>query len=103
MNSEAINANICEVGKGIQAYYKVRLNWIPREGDLIELFSYADQRTGHNPVHFYEVVKVAHKMHDIDKEVSQSLNGSHYVEIFVKPMEDNEFLGVDRRVEVETQ
>lgn len=32
-----INANICEIDG---AYYQVHLDWIPRVGDKIDLFSY---------------------------------------------------------------
>lgn len=78
-----INADICEVNKG--AFYTVRLDWVPRVGELIDLFSFIDQADGNAPKHYYEVVQVVHKLHDMTEKVPQANKGHHYVSVFVKP------------------
>jgi hypothetical protein len=78
-----VNANICEINDG--AYYRVRLNWVPRVGELIDLFSFLDQADAHPAKHYYEVVQVVHQMYDVTEKVAQSLSGYHYVNVYVRP------------------
>ena len=89
MSDLPINANICEVDGG--AYYQVLLLWVPRVGELIDLWSFLDQVDGNTPVHRYEVVQVIHKVHDVAEKVSQSHKGHHFVEILVKPSQSSSF------------
>jgi hypothetical protein len=75
------NANISEIDG---PYYPVRLSWIPRAGELIDLWSFIDQRAGDQPVHRYEVVQVVHKIHDIDPSKPDA-EGAHFVTVHVRP------------------
>ena len=88
MSNLPINARIFELDEKNQpTYYEVRLEWIPRAGDLISLHSFADQVKGLLPEHYYEVVRVIHSIHDITektKAIPQSLDGMHFVDIYVK-------------------
>jgi len=77
-----INGNICEIDG---AYYPVVLKWIPRPGELINLFSFLDQASDHPHHHDYEVVHVVHELHDIAKGEERSQTGHHFVQIYVKP------------------
>lgn len=72
-----INANICEIDG---PYYPVRLEWLPRKGDLIDLYSFLDTEKKK-----YEVVQVVHKLYDISKEIAQSHKGHHFVDVHVRP------------------
>ena len=78
-----INANICEVDDG--PYYPVRLEWIPRPGDLIDLFSFIEQAARQPPQRHYEVVQVVHTLHDVFEGEERSYGGHHFVSVFVKP------------------
>ncbi len=63
--------------------YPVRMEWLPRVGDLIDLYSFIDTSTGHKPSHRGEVVRVVHYLHDVcDKTHDQ---GQHFVTVHVKP------------------
>ncbi len=75
----AVNANIKEVDG---AHYPVRLNWVPRIGELIDLYSLMDTSTGDPPVHQYEVVQVVHRLYDVTEKVQK---GFHFITVFVKP------------------
>ena len=83
---EAVNANVSEVGG---AYYPVHLEWVPRVGELIDLWSFIDQASGHAPAHRYEVLQVVHKLHD----VSEKGDGAQFVTVFVKPSTSTLFGG----------
>lgn len=82
MTQPAIEANISEV-EG--AYYPVRLYAIPRVGELIDLYSFIDAKTGHKPRKFYEVVAVLHKMYDVGETVGGRDTAHHFVTVLVKP------------------
>ena len=74
-----INANISEIDG---AHYPVRLEWVPRVGELIDLYSFIDTSTGQPPAHRYEVVQVVHQLYDVtDKEPK----GHHFITVHVKP------------------
>lgn len=90
MSKPTIEANICEVDG---AYYQVKLHAIPRVGELIELFSFLDQRTKHPPVKHYKVVQVVHAIHDVSEKVPLSKDGRHFVSVFVKPASSKFFEG----------
>ena len=72
------NANVC-MSDG--AYYRVRLNWLPRVGDFISLFSFADDASNDPNTHSFEVVKVVHDLHDVTEKYPE---GKHFVSIHVK-------------------
>jgi hypothetical protein len=78
-------ATICEVGG---AYYPVRLTWLPRVGEFIDLLSLIDQRAGHPARHRYEVVGVVHALQDTPDGSSA---GRHAVTVHVKPSESELF------------
>lgn len=84
-----INANICEVDNG--AYYQVKLDWIPRSGELIDLHSFLDQAGGRPHSHHYEVVQVVHELHDVAESAERSHTGHHFIQVYVKPSH-NKFL-----------
>jgi len=88
MSKPTIEANICEFDG---AYYQVRLHAVPRVGELISLFSFADQATKHPPTKHYEVVQVVHEIHDVSAKVPLSEDGHHFVSIFVKPSDSKFF------------
>jgi hypothetical protein len=98
MSNLPINAHIFELDEKKQTtYYEVRLEWIPRAGDLIKLHSYDDQVKGLLPEHYYEVVRVIHSIDDItekNKAIPQSLDGMHFVNIYVKNSADPLFNNV---------
>ncbi len=74
-----VNATIKEVDG---AHYPVRLNWVPRIGELIDLYSLIDASTGDPPDHQYEVVQVVHRLYDVTKKEPE---GFHFITVFVKP------------------
>lgn len=77
-----VNANIVVEGG---AYYRVRLEWLPRAGDLVELYSFLDQASGHPTPGRYEVVRVVHELHDVTDKAPASMKGYHYVSVHVRP------------------
>ncbi len=83
-----IEANICEIGG---AYYPVKLHAVPRVGELINLFSFIDQRDDFPPNKNYEVVQVIHELHDAHPKIKQSKDGCHCVTVFVKPSKSKFF------------
>jgi hypothetical protein len=91
MSNLPVNAHIIEIDEGGEggAFYPVRLHWVPRPGDLIDLYSFLDDKSGHPPQHYYEVVRVVHKLHDIAETVTHTLGGHHFAEIYVRPSQDN--------------
>ena len=93
-NNPAINAHIIELpGDGddseLLAYYQVNLAFLPRIGDLIDLYSFIDVASSHPPRHFYEVVQVVHVMHDINKHNAEAKQENHFIKIFVKHSESD--------------
>ena len=93
------NAHIVELGEPddelhLSTVYDVKLDFVPRVGDLIDLYSFVDTASNHQSRHFYEVVKVLHKIHDVTGKFEPSLKGHHFVKVFVKvstDISDNEF------------
>jgi hypothetical protein len=83
LSDTTVNAKICVIDDS--AYYQVRLQWIPRMGEVIDLFSHVDAAFGHPPIHLYKVVQVIHKLHDVAKDSPQAQAAAHFVEIHVKP------------------
>ena len=71
-------ANIC-MSDG--PYYRVRLEWLPRVGDFISLFSFADQASNDPNTHSFEVVRVVHDLYDVTESFPE---GKHFVSIHVK-------------------
>jgi hypothetical protein len=82
MIKPTIEANICEIDG---AHYQVKLHAIPRVGELIDLYSFLDQSTNHPPFKHYKVVQVVHKMYDVSEKIPKSMDGYHYVSVFVRP------------------
>jgi hypothetical protein len=76
-----INANISELGG---ALYEVRLQWVPRVGELIDLYSFVDTVAHQPPAHRYEVVQVIHRLHDVTDKTDLGRDGHHFVRILVK-------------------
>jgi hypothetical protein len=105
MPEKPINANIVElpadVLNGVEptalerdggTYHAAILRWLPRKGDLIKLYSSTDDRDGHEPWHFYEVVQVRHDISDYDERHPEKLGmGGHHVTIYVKLSRDKLF------------
>ena len=81
------NANIVDE-EGV--FYQVKLNWIPRVGELIDLYSHVDQSDNKQSKHHYEVIHVVHLIHDVTNKVERSLKGAHFVTIRVR-RSTNEF------------
>ena len=80
------NANITEIDG---PYYPVRLEWVPRVGELIDLYPFTEVEAGHRPSRLrYEVVQVVHHMHDV---THKQPDGSHSVEIFVRQAHSTAF------------
>lgn len=76
-------------------YYPVKLNVIPRVGEFIDLHSFIDQQANLPCDHYYQVVRVVHKIHDVPSEDSspQPLKaliekGHQLVTVYVKPSSD---------------
>ena len=85
-----INANIAEIDG---AYYQVRLEWVPRIGELIDLWSFKDQADNLPPAHRYEVVQVIHKIHDVTDKLPDRQDGAHFVTVLVRPSQSMYFGG----------
>jgi hypothetical protein len=83
-----INGNIAEING---PYYAVRFQWIPRVGELIDLWSFVDQADGHTPAKRYQVVQVVHKMQDITEKSTASREGAHFVTVYVNQAESQFF------------
>lgn len=75
------NANIVDE-KGV--FYQVTLTWVPRVGELIDLYSHVDQADNNQSRHHYEVLQVVHLVHDVTNKVQRSLKGAHFVTIHVR-------------------
>jgi hypothetical protein len=78
-----IEANIVEVDDG--RYFPVRLHTIPAVGDLIDLWSFIDQKAGHSPRRLYEVVAVVHGLYDVPEDAKPERRGGHLVTVYAKP------------------
>ena len=85
MSELPVNANIVEKGG---PYYQVRLQWVPRVGELIDLHSFLEQARGIKEgdgdpgTRWYEVVQVVHKINDVTERFPQ---GAHFVTVHVVP------------------
>jgi hypothetical protein len=60
MTRPSANASIVDVTGGAQ--YRVRLDWIPRTGELIELWPFTDPPSSMPGAHTFEVVQIVHKL-----------------------------------------
>ncbi|HEX9953454.1 MAG TPA: hypothetical protein VGB53_16920 [Rubricoccaceae bacterium] len=89
MNRPYIEANIQETDDG--PFYPVRLWAVPRVGELINLHSFLDQNSGHTATHYYEVVKVIHRLHDVIEGDQHAGSGHQSVVLFVRPSTDSIF------------
>jgi hypothetical protein len=79
------NATIVDVTGGAQ--YRVRLDWIPRTGELIELWPCTDPPSSAPVVHTFEVVQVAHKVHHVvatDDDADGAENTDQFVTVYVR-------------------
>ena len=86
-----VNATIHDVSETPGAFFYVRLVWLPREGDLIEHFSFQDADDNQaQDQHHWEVVKVVHVLNDISNKAPDSI-GRHTVQVLVKPSKSNYF------------
>lgn len=86
--SNQINANIREVDG---AYYPVRLQWLPKAGELIDLYSSIDAAAGHPAHHRYEVLQVVHQLHDIKEGEKRFESGHHFVTVWVRSVQSEFF------------
>jgi hypothetical protein len=82
MSDFPTNAIIAEVDGG--PFYRVRLEWVPRVGELIELFSYTEMQANNPSKMSYEVVQILHDVHEVAESVPLSLKGAHSVTVFVR-------------------
>jgi len=80
--SEKIKAVIREINDG--AYYEAQLSAIPRKGEYISMYSYADQSSGHKTEHKYEVLDVLHHITDVTDKVPRSKDSLHTITLVVK-------------------
>lgn len=86
MAQQIINAHIIiendESDKsGVEAYYTVELQWIPRIGETITLHSTLDEAEGDPFTHHLEVTKVNHKIVDIAQKQANDTRNLHFVEV----------------------
>jgi hypothetical protein len=88
MEPPPIEANICEPDG---TFYPIRLQAVPRAGELIDLTSFTEQAEGRSPKRYYEVVQVVHKMFDAALNEGDKGHpiGWHFIEVLVKPFESN--------------
>lgn len=78
-NSEVpANANIAEVDDG--PYYRVKLQWLPRKGDKIELWPLLPNEPAGIR---YEVVDIVHELHGVTEK---SPDGHHFVTVMVRKL-----------------
>lgn len=82
MSKPEIEARIQEIENG--PYFEVKLHAIPRVGDLINLWSFADQLSGHSPRHSYEVIEISHEIYDVPRDEPRYQDGAHTVIILVR-------------------
>lgn len=62
---KAANGIIAEEGE-LGAFFHARFQWVPRVGELIDLYSFLDaSQKRPDARHFYVVVAVVHEMHDV--------------------------------------
>jgi hypothetical protein len=85
MKALPLKANICEIEDG--RYYPVRMGWVPRVGELIDLFSYLEQAASQPSRRHYEVVQVVHELRDVAEAVKESHPGHHVVNVYVRAVE----------------
>jgi len=81
MENSPVNANI-QMPDG--TYYQVQLQWLPRVGDKIELYSHFDAASGHQARHACEVTRIQHIIHDVVNRADQTKTGHHFVTVFVQ-------------------
>ncbi len=81
MENKTFNANIVEIGG---AHYQVILQWVPRVGELIHIFSHVDTQSGDEANHHFEVMKVIHQMSDVPKNNANGPGGQHFVSVYVR-------------------
>jgi hypothetical protein len=83
-----INANISEIDG---SYYPVNLQWVPRVGELIDLWSFIDQADKRPPARHYEVVQVVHRIHDVTDKGGREHKGAHFLTVHVKQAQSRIF------------
>ena len=87
MSALPINANIYEVDAepGNGRYFPVRLNWVPRVGELIEMTSFAEIAAKHTQyILQYKVIQVVHYIGDLSDKFEHTQKGSHSVVVHVE-------------------
>jgi hypothetical protein len=79
MNKPTVDANICIVDG---PHYPVRLKWVPRVGEIINLYSLIDA-TAKDPdaFHSLEVEAVVHHLYDVSEKHPEG----HFVTVFAQP------------------
>lgn len=90
MQKPRINAHIQEIGP-ISAYYPVHLTWVPRVGELIQLTSFLDIASGHQSMHWFEVVQILHEVHDVVDGDEQTYGADHFVRVMVREVSNKGF------------
>lgn len=88
MTELPINANISEIDG---PYYAVKLQWVPRAGELIDLWTFTEQAEHGSPVHHYEVVQVVHRITTALDKGGREHKGQHVVTIHVKRVDPTVF------------
>jgi hypothetical protein len=85
-----ILANIHVIGG---AYYQVKLFAVPQVGELIKLHSFVEQLARNTPlvIQYLEVVQIVHDIQDYTEKGTNLTDGSHFVNIFAKPIESEYF------------
>ena len=76
-----IEATLIETNDG--PHYPIRLAAVLHVGEVIELRSRLDEKSGHNPDHTYKIVKIVHEVLDV---IENPVNGAHSIAIHVKPI-----------------
>jgi hypothetical protein len=70
------------------ANYPVRFEWVPRVGDLVDLYSFSETASGHQSTHHFEVAQIVHRVYDVTQA---DPDGRHLVTVFVKRSESAYF------------
>lgn len=65
-------------------HYNLRLQWVPRVGELIDLHSFLDQMNEKPFRHHYKVVEIVHSLYDVVEDEQFPHKGHHYLEIHVE-------------------
>ena len=68
----------------------VRFEWVPRVGELVDLYSFSETESGHHSTHRFEVTQVVHRVYDVTES---DPDGRHLVTVFVKRSDSPYFGG----------